>query len=258
MSMDSRFREYIEKENELVVPVSRGQLPAGDFLHLFPHVFYNSEFGGAGAAIGRVYAEHADAVNAETAKFDESGMLDEARYDSRVRVEIIEGVLTKLARRRGTTVFRLLSGATPEQEAAFNFFDRELNGEFSDYVWAASWADVQPEDIFAVDQMGGFRLRGILRASQGRASAENGIRIQHVARVLSFSPKMTRDHVQTPGWSGHIEEMSKGVSLGLFDDDVLRTFAASGFESNGFKVAVDLLLDGVTPEYAFECARGVA
>lgn len=257
MSMDSRFREYVEKENELVVPVARGQLPAGDFLHLFPHVFYDSEFG-TGAALGRVYVENADEVNEATAKFDENGTLGEARYDSRVRTDIIEGVLTQVARRRGTTVFRLLSGATPEQEAAFNFFDSELNGEFGDYVWAASWGGVQPEDIFTVDQMGGFRLRGILRASQGRANAENGVRIQHVARVLSFAPKMTRDHVQTPGWSGHVEEMSKGVSLGLFDDSVLRTLAACGFESKGFKVAVDLLLDGVPQEYAFECARGVA
>lgn len=257
MSMDSRFREYIKEETELVVPVSRRQFPAGDFARLFPYVSYNCEFG-TGVTIGRVYAKNADELNAATAKFDESGMLDEARYDSRVRADIIEGVMTQLARHRGTTIFRLLSGATPEQEAAFNFFDRKLNGEFSDYVWAASWADVQPEDIFAVDQMGGGYLRGILRASQGRASSDNGVRIQHVARVLSFSPKMTRDYVQTPGWSGHIKEMSRGVSLGLFDDGILRTLAASGFESGGFKVAVDLLLDGVAPEYAFECARGVA
>jgi hypothetical protein len=253
MGMNSRFKEYLATEDELCVPVSRRELQPGLFSDLFSRVFYDTDIGSS--PLGRLYVAHHAELNAALIPFEENGMYDEARYDSKTRAEMISAAVEQVARRAGTSPFRLMTGATLEQEAAFNFFDEDLNGEFTDYTWAVRWANVQPEDIFAVDQMGKPRLRGILRASQGRVNTED-IRIQHVAHVLSISPKMSREHVETPGWSLHIEELTAGYARGFLDDSLLRLLAHSGFESTQFKVAVELLCEGMAPEYAFECARG--
>lgn len=255
--MDRRFQEYIAGVDTLRLPGTRRDFRGGEFAALFPGVAYSSG-DNVFNVVEKLYVENTDTLNEAAAKFEGDGSADDAKFDSKLRGEIVEMVLLRLASSRGTTIFRLLTGATPEQEAAFNFYDNELGADFTDYIWAAKVGDVQPEDLFEVDQMGEPHLRGIFRASQRRVHAENGVRIQHVARVLSFKPKRSRDSVSTPGWAWHIGEMSQGVARGLFDDNILRALASSGLDSVGFRVAVDLLLDGVAPEYAFECARGAA
>lgn len=246
MGMQQKFREYIKQEREIVLPTGRG--PRGAFSDLFPSRHYGAHYGD-GTYLGNVYMEYSEELDQETEAFDRDGLLEDAITDGSVRAEIIEGVLHKVARRRGKTIFRLLSGTSPELEAAFNFYCDDLRGDYLDYLWAATSGGVRPEDLFEVDQMRTTSgMSGILRASQGRASKENGVRLPHVARVLAV-------RASAPGWSYHIKELAEGVSRGVFDDALLRGLAASPFETRQFKVAVDALLEGIPADYAFEVAE---
>lgn len=253
MVMETLFRQYITENRELNVPVKRRDFPETEFSNLFK-VSFEWENDLVPAALGRVYLRHVGDIERymEQVPLDD---VDAARFDDTVRIEIVERIMTRLAREQGMTIFRLLSGATPEQEAAFNFFESGLNASFWDFMWAVEYGNVQPEELAALGRPKIPLLRGILRASQGRANRETGVTILHVAHVLSFS-RLSRNPVKgtTPAWSSYIKEMSEGVAEGSLDDNAMRMLATSKLGSQDFFSVLGMLREGVSPEYAFEYA----
>lgn len=252
MVMETLFRQYITEHRELNVPVKRRDFPETDFSNLFK-VSFEWENDLVPAAFGRVYLRYVGDIERymERVPLDD---VDAARFDDTVRVDIVERIMARLAGEQDTTIFRLLSGATPEQEAAFNFFASGLNADFQDFMWAVEYGNVQPEELAVLGRPKIPQLRGILRASQGRADRETGVTILHVAHVLSFSRLSRKPGAETSAWSSYIKQMSEGVAEGSLDDNVMGMLATSMLGSQDFRNVLGMLREGVSPEYAFECA----
>lgn len=237
--MDQKIRAFLA-EKALDIPVPRRAVECGAFSDLFWPLHFNS--GRGYSRLGHVFAMHYTLLN-ETAEKHRDLQLS---FQQDERVEIILMSLAAAARAENTTTFRLLTGATPEQEASFRFHDRhDLGLDFADYVWAVN-VGVTPEEMFGVVQAPGM-ARGILRASQGRVNDK--VRLRHVQHVL-YMGSGRRNTTVSEGYSSSIGELAAAYQEGVLSDDVFRTLLGASLDRDQFAAAVAAVRAHVNIEYA--------
>lgn len=243
MGMDEKLRKFLAEE-ELDIPARRGRVECGEFSDLFRKRNFESQYGASN--LGQVFIDHGPTLN----EFARDLLAADFGYVRDERVEIIYGSLHKLARTLGTTLFRLLTGATPEQEASFRFHDQyEMGLTFADYAWAVRY-NVSPEEMYEAARAPG-KAHGLLRASQGRVNDE--VRIKHVQHVLYFGsgPRMKN---LSEGYSSSIKELSAAYQEGYLPDAVFRALLSTPLDRDQFAAAVAALREGVNIEYAIAVA----
>lgn len=244
MGMEQKLRAFLASE-ELDIPARRGQVECGEFSDLFYKRNFGSQYHYGTTSIDQVFAEHSEQLN-EFAREMEGVQVASGQDE---RVEMIYGALHKLARTQGTTLFRLLTGATPEQESSYRFHEQfEMGLTFTDYIWAVG-VNVTPEEMYEAARTP-LNIRGLLRASQGRV--DERVRIIHVQHVLNF-PRASRSE-KSENFSYNIKELSAAYAEGFLPDEVFRALLLAPLDREQFAAAIEALREGVDVEYAIAAA----